>query len=424
MDLVVEGRAWHKGRLQQLCIGIEGGAIVKVRKNLKGEVHLDYNDRIILPGAIDVHTHMREPGMTNKEDFSTGTLAAVFGGATTIFDMPNTRPPTIMREDVLEKKELAAKRSWADFGLFGGVSDASNPQRIADSVVGFKIFMSSTTGSVLLSEDKDIRRAMELIAPTGKVVSVHAEDEHMLLQGKDHGLAGHNDSRPPAAEGSAIARLQAYARSNRVNICHVTSREGVAALSPGGFTSEAAPHHLLLDLSSCARKGYCKVNPPLRPKQDREAIMAAFASGQIQMLASDHAPHAPEEKEQEFEMVPSGVPGVETCFPLLMAQVRKERLTLERLVDAACSRPAEVFGLNKGAIEEGREADLMVIDPRQVSSVSSRRLHSKCGWTPFEGHEAIFPQMVMLRGQVLVEEGALVGERTGRDVVARRRIPA
>jgi dihydroorotase len=426
MDLVVEGRAWYKGKLQQVCIGVEHGRIARVRKNLKGERRLDFNDRIILPGAIDVHTHMREPGMTKKEDFSTGTTSAAFGGVTCVFDMPNTRPPSLTRDDIIEKKETAWKKAWVDFGLIGGISDSSNPQRIADHVVGFKVYMSSTTGSVLLSQDRDIARAMDLVRPTGKVVSVHAEDERINLLNKieEKGIKDHAEARPPSSEASAIERLVPLSRRNKVNVCHVTSREGLEALAKGDFSSEATPHHLLLDLGSCSKKGYCKVNPPLRAKEDREALFAAFASGRITMLASDHAPHTIEEKEQEFDHAPSGVPGVETSFPLMMMMVKREMLDLGVLVKAACEAPAQRFGLNKGLIEEGRDADLMVLDPREFGPVSSKKLHSKCGWTPFAGHDAIFPQAVLLRGQLLVEDGGLVGERNGRDVVARRRIPA
>jgi dihydroorotase len=424
MDLVVEGRAWYRGKLQHVCIGIDHGRISKVKKVLKGENHLDYNDRIILPGAIDIHTHMREPGMMKKEDFSSGTIAAAFGGITCVFDMPNTKPPSILREDLMAKKGLASGKAWVDFGLFGGVSDASNPQRIADQVVGFKVFMSSTTGSVLLAEDKDINRAMSLIKPTGKVVSVHAEDEHLIVKGEEASITDHAKARPMRAEGSAIERLVPFSGQNKVNVCHVTCREGIEALAKGRFTSEATPHHMLLDLSSCTRKGFCKVNPPLRPKIEKEAVLAAFVSGRIDILASDHAPHTIEEKEQEFDSIPSGVPGVETSFPLMMALARKDELGLGVLIKAACEMPAQLFGLNKGQIEEGRDADLMVLDPRAVGPINAKKLHSKCGWTPFEGSEAIFPQAVFLRGQLLVEDGGLVGERIGRDVVAKQRTTA
>jgi dihydroorotase len=167
------------------------------------------------------------------------------------------------------------------------------------------------------------------------------------------------------------------------------------------------------------RKAYAKVNPPLRRRVEREALFKAFVEGRISMLASDHAPHTIEDKEQELFAAPSGCPGVETSFPVMMALTKHESLPLKRLIEAACEVPARTFGLNKGIIEPGRDADLMVLDPRAVQPIQQRKLHSKCGWSLFEGYEAIFPQTVFLRGMVLVEDGNLVGERKGRDVCAR-----
>ncbi len=423
MELVIEGRAYYKGKLQSVCIGVEKGRIVAVKKMLRGERHLDFGERIILPGAIDIHTHMREPGMTRKEDFTSGTLSAVFGGVTCIFDMPNTKPPTIRREDVEEKKELASRKAWTDFGLFGGCSDSSNPARIASEVVGFKIFMSSTTGSVLLSEDSGIRRSLDLIRPFDKVVSVHAEDEHLITAGLEQSPKDHDRNRPDQTEAMAIERLSSLGAANRVNVCHVTSRRGIEALAKTSFSAEATPHHMLLDFNR-SKTGYAKINPPLRRKEDREAVLQAFIEGRLPILASDHAPHTVEEKEQDFSAAPSGCPGVETSFPLMLALTKHEHLPLSRLVNAACERPAELFGLNKGSIEPGKDADLAVYDPREMVQVTSRRLHSKCGWTLFDGFEAVFPQAVFLRGQLMVEEDTLVGERGGRDVCAGKpRIP-
>ena len=419
MDLVIEGRAYYQGKLQRCSIGIENGRISKVRKVLKGESHLDYSERIILPAAIDIHTHMREPGMTEKEDFATGTTAAAFGGVTCVFDMPNTIPPTIMREDMKDKKAIISKKAWVDYGLFGGVSDSSIPLRIAKEVVGFKIFMSSTTGSVLLSEDRDIKRALVAIKSLGKVVSVHAEDNHLIAKQEVEDIKGHERNRPISAEVSAIQRLGALDPSAKINVCHVTSKSGADALQKG-FTSEATPHHLLLDIESMAKKrAYAKVNPPLRRRVEREALFKAFVTGQISMLVSDHAPHTIEDKEQELFAAPSGCPGVETSFPLMLALTKHEMLPLGRLVEAACELPARTFGLNKGAIEVGKDADLMVIDPRNIAPVQSKKLHSKCGWSLFDGYDAIFPQAVFLRGKMLVDDGELVGERRGRDVAAR-----
>ena len=419
MELVIEGRAFYKGKLQSLCIGVEKGRIVAVKKMLKGERHLDFGERVILPGAIDSHTHMREPGMTRKEDFASGTLSAAFGGVTCIFDMPNTKPATLTHENVEEKKVIASRKAWTDFGLFGGCSDSSDPSRIATDVVGFKIYMSSTTGNILLSEDPGIRRSLDFIRPFDKVVSVHAEDEHLMANGQEQSPKDHDRNRPDKAEAKAIARLSSLGMNNRVNVCHVTSRLGIEALATTNFSAEATPHHMLLDFNR-SKTGYAKVNPPLRRKDDREAVLKAFVEGKIGILASDHAPHTIEEKEQDFSAVPSGCPGVETSFPLMLALTKHEHLPLARLINAACERPAELFGLNKGTIEVGKEADLAIYDPRQVVQVDSKKLHSKCGWTLFDGFEAIFPQAVFLRGNLIIEEDTLVGERVGRDVCAAK----
>jgi dihydroorotase len=331
--------------------------------------------------------------------------------------MPNTKPPTLSHEDVEEKKALALRKAWTDIGLFGGCSDSSDPSRIASDVVGFKIFMSSTTESVLLSEDSGIKRSFDFIKAFDKMVSVHAEDEHMISKGQEQSPKDHDRNRPDKAEARAIERLASLGIISRVNICHITSRLGIKALARTNFSAEATPHHMLLDFNR-SKTGYAKINPPLRRKEDRESVLQAFIEGKIGILASDHAPHTIEEKEQEFFSVPSGCPGVETSFPLMLALTRHEHLPLTRLINAACERPAELFGLNKGKIEVGKDADFAVFDPREVIQVDSKKLHSKCGWTLFDGYEAIFPQAVFLRGQLLIKGGTLVGECSGRDVCA------
>lgn len=422
MELVIEGRAFYDGKLQSCAIGVDKGRIVAVKKVLKGERHLDFNDRIILPAAIDPHVHFRDPGMTKKEDFETGSVSALFGGVSCVFDMPNTKPPLLLREDLLEKWTIATRKSWTDFGLFGGCSDASDPLRLSKGVIGYKVFMSSTTGSVLLAKDEEIKRALDAVKPTGKVVSVHAEDDHMIpkqgdkMRKEERNLRDHNEARPMAAEASAIRRLVSLGQANKINTCHVTSNDALEALKGADFTCEATAHHMLLDIG-CGKGAFGKVNPPLRRKEDKEALFAAFCAGKIDMLASDHAPHTTADKEEDFDFAPSGMPGVETAFPLMMTFVKREQMSLATLVRAACERPAEIFGLNKGKIAVGRDADLMVLDPREMVQISARKLHSKCGWTAFEGFEAIFPQSTFLRGKMLTEDGALVGERMGRDVV-------
>ena len=191
--------------------------------------------------------------------------------------------------------------------------------------------------------------------------------------------------------------------------------ESLALLKEGGLSFEVTPHHMLLD-SSMDLGAWGKVNPPLRRKADREALFAAFCRGEVPMLATDHAPHAHEEKERDFGEAPSGLPGVETGFSMMLALVKRGFLSLEVLVKAACANPANTFGLNKGEIAEGRDADLVVIDPREMGKVSGRRLHSKCGWTPYEERAALFPQAVFVRGRPVLRDGNILDDHPGREV--------
>jgi len=416
MELVVEGRAFVKGRLSNWCIGIEDGRIAALGKNLKGERRLDFKDWMILPAAIDPHVHLRDPGLTAKEDFSTGTLAAAFGGVGTVLDMPNTVPPSTGRRDLMEKKEAIARKAWIDYGLFAGCMPGGKLEDMAPHVIGFKMFMGSSTGKLLVTEEKDMLRIGQAVKATGKVLSVHAEDEALIGKQAENDLSDHLRNRPYQAEVSAINKLARL--GCRINVCHLSSSAGLDAVSQTRFTTEVAAHHLLLDRTS-DRGAFAKVNPPLRTKDDRLALLAAFAAGKIDMLGSDHAPHTVEDKMQEFSSAPSGMPGVETQVPIMLGLVKKGMLPLDVLVKAMAERPAEVFGLNKGRIEEGRDADLMVVDPRSMAGIKVNNLHSKCGWTLYEGYDALFPHTVMVRGQAVVEDGGIAGDRAGRDVVVQ-----
>ncbi|MGI5961775.1 MAG: dihydroorotase [Methanomassiliicoccaceae archaeon] len=418
MDLVVEGRAYVRGKLGHWAIGIEDGRIVEIARSIRGGERMNLGDLIILPGAIDPHVHLRDPGLTDKEDFATGTLAAACGGVTTILDMPNTLPPAVTAEKLAEKKEAIARKAWVDYGLFAGCMPGADIEAMAPMAVGFKVFMGSSTGRLLVTEDKDLARIAAQVNRTGKVLSVHAEDENLIQHDVESTPPDHLRNRPAAAEVSAIRRLSSL--PGQINVCHVSSAEGLQALKDLPFTKEVTAHHMLLDRDS-EGKAYAKVNPPLRTKEDRLALFQAFISGEIDMLASDHAPHTIEDKEMEFDAAPSGMPGVETTVPMMLALMKRGTVPVEVLVSAMAEKPASVFGLEKGRLEVGRDADLMVIDPRAASPIKVNNLHSKCGWTPFEGREAIFPHMVFVRGQLVVEDGDPVGERVGRDVVVAKR---
>lgn len=414
MDLVIEGRAFVKGRLSNWCIGIEDGRIVEVAKNLRGEEHVDYGQMLVLPAAIDPHVHLRDPGLTAKEDFSTGTLAAAFGGVGCVLDMPNTIPPATSLADLREKKRTIAGKAWTDYGLFAGCIPGGKLEEMAPHAVGFKMFMGSSTGKLLVAEERDRARIGQAVKATGKVLSVHAEEEALIGKEREQDIRDHLRNRPFQAEVAAIDRLSAL--GCRVNVCHLSSAAGLNAASKYNFTKEVTAHHLFLDRDN-ERGAFAKVNPPLRTRDDRFALMKAFLDGRIDMLASDHAPHTIEDKSQEFDIAPSGMPGVETQVPLMLALVKKGALPLDVLVRAMAERPAEVFSLKKGRIEAGRDADLMVVDTRALGGIKVNNLHSKCGWTLYEGFDAIFPYATYVRGHKVVEDGAIAGERGGRDVV-------
>jgi dihydroorotase len=418
MELTIEGRALIGDQLVQCCIGIKDGKISEIKKILRAEEHHDFKDMLILPGGVDAHVHFREPGMTAKEDFTTGTTAAAFGGVTCVMDMPNTVPPTTDERRLEEKLEIISKKAQVDFGLFVGCVPGTDFTKTSDGAVGYKLYMGSTTGDLLVTDDDDLGRILGGVREANKVLSIHAEDEAWLRNEPVGDLEGHAMNRPYQAETAAIERIAAATDYPRINICHISSRQGLHLLSDLPFSREAAPHHLLLSVKkNLGAMG--KVNPPLRSEPNRRELFKAFKEGRIDILASDHAPHTFGEKEDDFDFAPSGVPGVETSLPLMLQLVKRGMLELPLLVRAACYNPAHLFGLNKGYIDVGMDADLIVVDPRATSKIKGDGLHSRCGWTPYEGWDAIFPHSALVRGTMVVEDGDVSGERVGRNVVAR-----
>lgn len=418
---VVEGKCLVSNRFEQCCIGIEDGKIVKIAKVLEGDRVHRISSGVILPGAIDAHVHFREPGMTKKEDFGSGSLAAVHGGVTCVFDMPNTVPPTTTLSAMKEKKSLAGAKSLVDFGLFAGVRPGIDVPGLAKEAIGFKLYMASTTGELLVSSLDQIKPELASIASAGKVLSVHAEDEKLRHKEPEEDLDDHLRNRSNECETSAIKKIREAAKDCRLHICHVSAKESVALVEGRrGLTSEVTPHHLLLDKDGKTGP-HAKVNPPLRKREDRHALFKALQSGVFDIIASDHAPHTIDEKKEDFEYAPGGMPGVETLLPLMLHMVDEKHLELPELVRRVCVRPAEIFGIHKGKIAEGYDADLMVVDFSDCMMIKADRLHSKCGWTAFEGMPGIFPKKVFVRGRLMVEHGEQVGEAMGRDVIGTSR---
>lgn len=413
---IIRGRVFYRGRIEPLDVGVdEQGKIAAIRKVLEGDDVEDHGDLLILPGGVDLHVHLRDPGLTEKEDFASGTRSAAIGGVTTVVDMPNTKPPVTSLDALRSKAARVRGRAAVDYGLYAAPQTEDAVPELAEATA-FKVYMAESTGGLQIDEEA-LGAVLEAAAPTKKLVVAHAEDARRFAPGSAANLAGHARARPKEAEVDAIRTLAKRRGEAALHIAHVTCVEALDAV-PEGVTTECTPHHLLLDVSK-PLKAFGKVNPPLRSPEDREALWDAFARGRIDILATDHAPHTREEKEEPFAEAPSGLPGVATSLPLLLRKVRSEDLSLERFVEATASRPAEILGLAKGRIEVGRDADLLVIDARHVVKVTPRRVRYKCGWTPFEGMEAVFPRTVYLRGERIVEDGEPIAEGTGLPVAVR-----
>jgi len=349
--------------------------------------------------------HFRDPGFTYKESWESGSISAAAGGVTTVVDQPNTDPKTLDASSFRAKLEIAGRHSVVDFCLNGGPGKIEELLRMGASAIG-EIFAYEHT-------DPDLQRILKQVSRLDGLATLHAEDGDILREKADalrdrHDPEVHSLARP--AEAETIALQKALASPGRLHVCHLSTEGGLEmvkkAKSAGRKVScEVAPHHLLFDQRDYREQGtFLKVNPPLRRERDCHALWGGLLNGDIDILASDHAPHLPEEKKAMIWDAPPGVPGTETMLPLMLMAVRRNMLTLERLVDAISTRPAEIFGLaGKGSLEIGKDADLVLVNPRNIAKIKADRLHSQADWTPYEKREAIFPEVTIIRGRVVYD---------------------
>lgn len=419
MDLVVSGGRVYAGeRLQSIDIFIKGGKIAAMGGPHRAHDRIDASGMMVLPGAIDIHVHFRDPGLTHKEDWESGSISAAAGGVTTAVDQPNTIPSTSDAKAYEEKLWIARHRSIVDFCINGAPGKVEELVRAGAIGIG-EIFTYEFGEAELLKKLREVERC-------GALPTVHAEDgaiikRHSDIMAAEQSADVHSRVRPPAAEEVAIDWILSAA--SRVHICHLSTAGGLdlvrrAKATGRMVTCEVAPHHLLLNRRDYKKQGtFLKMNPPLRDARDNDALWEGLATGAIDAIASDHAPHLPEEKKDDLWHAPAGVPGVETMLPLMLAAIKGNLISLDRVVDALSVRPAEIFGLaQKGRIAAGMDADLVFIDPRARTEISARRLHSRADWTPYEGRTAIFPKMTMVRGEVVFDGDLMVRPGFGRNI--------
>jgi dihydroorotase len=415
-DWILAGRAFVRGRLQSVEIAIsDDGAILSVGKVRTGAPRHDVGEAVILPSATDLHVHFREPGgPAEVETIATGTVQAAVGGVALVGEMPNTSPPVTDVEALDTKTASVRARAAVDVLLYASPTEPKALDRLARRAGAFKLYLSPTTGIATPPDPSDLGPLLRRLAQLGLPLTVHAEDPAYFSAATDPAdPSGWNRVRPPSSERSAIDRLLALAPPGlRLHVAHVTEAASAGHLRTAGFSFEATPHHLLLSERSSSGTR-TKVNPPLRSEPDRRALWESFARGEIPCVASDHAPHSVVAKDRPFAKAPSGMPGTETMLPLLLARVRAGDLPLPQLVAAACDRPARWFGQPHGRIAVGHRAHLLVVDFRQRTRVDARRLHAPCGWTAFEGFEAIFPREHYFHGEKIVADGEFVGRTRG-----------
>jgi len=418
-DLIVEGLAATPSGVEPLQIGITDGKIAELKRSgLKAGRRLRDERCVIFPGFIDVHVHLREPGWEHKEDFLTGTMAAVHGGVTTLFDMPNNPEPADSREALARKAELS-KGKVADVMFFGGVrrDRLSAIPSIKELVVGYKIFMSQTTGSAPFPLSK-LREALEVIGSTSKPASVHAEDQSVIDAASSEVKASsapdrYADARPPEAEVGAVRELLSVltrcSADVRVNVCHVSTSSALnlirgARRSGANVVCEATLHHLFFTRRDMLRSPMLRTNPPLRTDGDRRALLEGLAGGSVDFLVSDHAPHTREEK---LSSGAAGVPGLDNYGNIVSWLIKKRGLSPSTVSMVTSANQARFFRLHdRGSITVGARADLAVLDLDSPETASADSVRSKCGWSPYEGKR--FPGRVkwtVSAGRVVYEDG-------------------
>ncbi len=380
----------------------------------------------VLPGVIDSQVHFREPGLTHKEDLESGSLSAVMGGVTGVFEMPNTNPLTTTRDTFEEKIRLGTRRMHCDFAFYIGgthdnVAELPELERLL-GCAGVKVFMGSSTGSLLVPDDDGVEAILSAIS---RRAAFHSEDEYRLEERKPLRVPGDPSSHPvwrdPEAAMLSTRRLVALARKTgkRVHILHISTAEEMVFLAAHKDVAsvEVTPHHLTLDETAYTRLGtYAQMNPPVRDKAHRDGIWAGVANGVADVLGSDHAPHTREEKDHPYPQSHSGMTGVQTLVPIMLDHVNAGRMSLERFVDMSSHGPNRLFGIaNKGRIAVGYDADLTVVDLKRRETITNAWVKSRAGWTPYDGVTVTgWPVGTIVRGNTVMWQGELVTPSIGQ----------
>jgi dihydroorotase len=438
-DLVIRnGKVVSPDAVIEASIAIKDGRILAIGADSAmppAKATLDATGLHILPGGIDDHVHFRDPGYPHKEDWESGTAAAAFGGVTCVFDMPNTIPPTGTAEILAAKHEIAAAKAHIDFGLYGLLGDdtiANVPALVDGGVIGFKLYMGNTFGKIPSPDTGATLECFEVVAATGKRISLHAENNDIMERRQKRLMAAgirdqfaHLAARPPVVAVEAVSRAAILAEwtGARIHVLHISTADELRPLREAkargvDITGETCPHYLMLSTEDYTRvPGVIAVNPPVREKRNQEPIWQALLDGSIDVIATDHAPHTPEEKTRnDIWTVDCGFPGVETQMPLMLTEVNAGRMTICDYVRMSAYNPARIWGLypRKGALLPGSDADIAIVDLGREHTIRDAETQSRSKISPWDGRKVKgLPIHTLVRGRFVMKDRTLVTETKG-----------
>tara|TARA_Y100001958_G_C21240635_1_gene568220 strand:+ start:74 stop:1408 length:1335 start_codon:yes stop_codon:yes gene_type:complete len=423
------GQVMIDGELVISNIYIKDGAIAHISdKYFDSDETINCKNLTILPGVIDSQVHFREPGLEGKETLESGMLAAVSGGVTSIFEMPNTNPLTITPETINDKLQRASKGAWSDYAFYlgGTMRTSSNLSEWENlkGVCGIKIFMGASTGDLMTATDEEVE---SVVANGHRVIAVHAEDQMIMMEnqktilGKSHDVSLHCKWRSPESCLSATQRVVKLARKHkrRVHILHITTEKEMEFLSQNKDVAsvELLANHLTLYAPECYERlgTLAQQNPPIREKSHQDALWKALNDGVVDIIASDHAPHTLDEKSATYPKSPSGTPGVQTLVPIMLNHVNNGKLSLSKLVSLWSQGPERIHKIHKkGRIKEGYDADFTIVDMNKEMIITNQQQKSKSKWTPFDGMKVRgWPTHTIVRGKCVMCNDDILGEPIG-----------
>ena len=421
-------------KIEKNDIGIRDSKIISIDdlSSANSLESIDASNLHILPGCIDTQVHFREPGLTHKEDLLTGSKGAVLGGVTGFFEMPNTRPPTITKNDFEVKVKLAEKKSYCNFSFFVGaakenIENLKYLERLP-GCCGVKIFMGSSTGDLLVEDDESLRK---IFLSVSRRISIHSEDEYRLrdrkniIENPSVTVHDHEVWRDNISALNSTKRLIEIAREvkRKIHILHISSEDELKLIAKNKdlISAEVTPQHLFFHSPDCYDNlgTLAQMNPPIRGKKHQDNLWKAIKNNIVDIIGSDHAPHTLEEKKKQYPNSPSGMTGVQTLVPILLDFVNKDKLSIFDLVKFTSTNPSRYFKIkDKGLIKVGYDADFTIVDLNKTRVIENNWIASKAGWTPYDGLRVKgWPILTIINGKVIMRENQVLGKPEGKKFI-------